>query len=40
MVKTATKVPDSEKITINMGFVDLGQIELLVQEGLRTAMQK
>ena len=33
MVKTATKVPDSEKITINMGFVDLGQIKLLVQEG-------
>jgi Arc/MetJ-type ribon-helix-helix transcriptional regulator len=26
-------VPDSEKITINLGFVDLGQIELLVQEG-------
>ena len=29
----ATKVPDSEKITINLGFVDLGQNELLVQEG-------
>jgi len=28
-----TKTPDSEKITINLGFVDLGQIELLVQEG-------
>lgn len=27
------KVPDSEKLTINLGFVDLGQIELLVQEG-------
>ena len=27
------KSPDSEKITINLGFVDLGQIELLVQEG-------
>jgi Arc/MetJ-type ribon-helix-helix transcriptional regulator len=25
--------PDNEKITINIGFVDLGQIELLVQEG-------
>jgi Arc/MetJ-type ribon-helix-helix transcriptional regulator len=24
---------DSEKITINLGFVDLGQIDLLVQEG-------
>lgn len=29
----AAKTPDSEKITINLGFVDLGQIELLVQEG-------
>lgn len=27
------KSPDSEKIIINLGFVDLGQIELLVQEG-------
>lgn len=27
------KLPESEKITINLGFVDLGQIELLVQEG-------
>lgn len=27
------KVPESEKLTINLGFVDLGQIELLVQEG-------
>ena len=27
------KPPDNEKITINLGFVDLGQIELLVQEG-------
>ncbi|WP_103334230.1 CopG family transcriptional regulator [Pseudotabrizicola formosa] len=27
------KPPESEKITINLGFVDLGQIELLVQEG-------
>lgn len=30
----AAKAPDSEKITINLGFVDLGQIELLVQEGV------
>ena len=28
-----TKAADSEKLTINLGFVDLGQIELLVQEG-------
>lgn len=27
------KTPDSEKITINLGHVDLGQIDLLVQEG-------
>lgn len=27
------KTPESEKITINLGFVDLGQIELLVREG-------
>jgi len=25
--------PDSEKITINLGYVDLGQIDLMVQEG-------
>ena len=27
------KVTDSEKITINLGFIDLGQIDLLVTEG-------
>ena len=27
------KVAESEKITINLGFVDLGQIDLLVAEG-------
>ena len=27
------KAPDSEKITINLGFVDLGHIDLLVREG-------
>ena len=27
------KIPESEKITINLGYVDLGQIDLLVQEG-------
>lgn len=25
--------PDSEKITINLGYVDLGRVDLLVQEG-------
>jgi Arc/MetJ-type ribon-helix-helix transcriptional regulator len=27
------KTPDSEKLTLNLGFIDLGQIELLVREG-------
>jgi len=27
------KLADSEKITINLGYVDLGQIDLLVREG-------
>ena len=27
------KASDSEKITINLGYVDLGHIDLLVQEG-------
>ncbi|RYF71559.1 MAG: CopG family transcriptional regulator [Comamonadaceae bacterium] len=26
------KLPDSEKITLNLGYVDLGQIDLLVSE--------
>jgi Arc/MetJ-type ribon-helix-helix transcriptional regulator len=30
---TRPKPADSEKITINLGFVDLGQIDLLVAEG-------
>lgn len=36
MVKTremAVKLPENEKITINLGYVDLGQIDLLVREG-------
>jgi Arc/MetJ-type ribon-helix-helix transcriptional regulator len=27
------KIPDTEKITINLGYVDLGQVDLMVQEG-------
>lgn len=27
------KLPETEKITINLGFVDLGRIDLLVREG-------
>ena len=33
MLVPTAKAPESEKLTINLGFVDLGQIELLVQEG-------
>lgn len=33
MQETRNKVVDSEKITINLGPIDLGQIDLLVQEG-------
>ena len=29
----AAKTPESEKITVNLGFVDLGKIDLLVREG-------
>ena len=34
-LSAATKegAPDSEKITVNLGFVDLGQIDLMVSEG-------
>ena len=31
--ETKTKLVDSEKITINLGMIDLGQIDLLVSEG-------
>ena len=33
VVEMRPKGPDSEKITINLGFVDLGQVDLLVREG-------
>jgi Arc/MetJ-type ribon-helix-helix transcriptional regulator len=32
-VELRPKTRDSEKITINLGYVDLGQVDLLVQEG-------
>lgn len=31
--RRSASAPDSEKITINLGYVDLGQIDLLVDEG-------
>ncbi len=30
---TAVSAAETEKITINLGYIDLGQIDLLVQEG-------
>src|SRR3954447_1791057 len=27
------RTPDTEKITINLGYVDLGQVDLMVQDG-------
>lgn len=33
MVKMAERLAESEKITINLGHVDLGHIDLMVQEG-------
>jgi len=33
MIEARAKLTDTEKITINLGLVDLGQIDLLVQEG-------
>jgi len=33
LVPVKAKLAESEKITINLGFVDLGQIDLLVTEG-------
>lgn len=33
MPAVTVKALDSEKITINLGLVDLGQVDLLVQEG-------
>jgi Arc/MetJ-type ribon-helix-helix transcriptional regulator len=47
-LKKASEVEKSEKITINVGLVDLGQIDLLVSEGffanrtdfIRTAIRR
>ena len=33
MADTKPRIAETEKITINLGLVDLGQIDLLVQEG-------
>ena len=36
MAEAKSKITESEKITINLGLIDLGQIDLLVQEGFYT----
>src|SRR6059036_2159923 len=33
MAEARTKLTDTEKLTLNLGPIDLGQIDLLVQEG-------
>ena len=33
LIRAASPVSESEKVTVNVGFVDLGQIDLLVTEG-------
>lgn len=33
-MRLATRPGDSEKITVNLGFVDLGHVDLLVSEGV------
>lgn len=33
LVETRTRIGETEKLTINLGVVDLGQVDLLVQEG-------
>lgn len=48
VIELRPKHPDSEKVTINLGYVDLGQIDLLVREGfysnrtdlIRTAIRR
>jgi Arc/MetJ-type ribon-helix-helix transcriptional regulator len=36
MTEARAKITESEKITINLGLIDLGQIDLLVLEGFYT----
>jgi Arc/MetJ-type ribon-helix-helix transcriptional regulator len=36
LVETKAKLPDTEKVTINLGLVDLAQMDLLVEEGFYT----
>jgi Arc/MetJ-type ribon-helix-helix transcriptional regulator len=36
VVDIKTKLPDTEKVTVNLGLVDLAQLDLLVEEGFYT----
>ena len=36
IVETKSKFPDTDKVTINLGLVDLAQMDLLVEEGFYT----
>ena len=36
LVETKPKFPDTDKVTINLGLVDLAQMDLLVAEGFYT----
>jgi Arc/MetJ-type ribon-helix-helix transcriptional regulator len=48
LVETKQKLPETDKVTINLGLVDLAQMDLLVEEGfytnrtdfMRTAIRK
>lgn len=36
LVETKDRLPDTEKVTVNVGLVDLAQLDLLVEEGFYT----
>jgi Arc/MetJ-type ribon-helix-helix transcriptional regulator len=36
LVENKSKLPDTDKVTINLGLVDLAQMDLLVEEGFYT----
>jgi Arc/MetJ-type ribon-helix-helix transcriptional regulator len=36
LVESKARLPDTEKVTINLGLVDLAQMDLLVEEGFYT----
>lgn len=36
LVETKSKLPETEKVTVNLGLVDIAQMDLLVEEGFYT----